>query len=271
MNRFLHLMAVFATFAPDDDKGGGAGGKKPDDKTDDEKLIRMVNAATTSQLERKLEAAVSAALAPIIEKISALESGGKKPDDKTDDDSESPAMKKLLAEMESLKAQNLAKDTAAAATVKKHREEQLVAQIREGLSKAGVKPELLEGATSVVRGKMKIDEGTGEVSYTKQNAGWTDSLDVTGGLKDWCETDAGKAHMAPLTTGGAGTKPIGGGRTTATLNPATLPDDPKARAQIVKAHKLAVAKEQLRHHTSELMAGGRVQIAGTLPTTGGGE
>ena len=71
MNRFLHLMAVFATFAPDDDKGGGAGGKKPDDKTDDEKLIRMVNAATTSQLERKLEAAVSAALAPIIEKISA--------------------------------------------------------------------------------------------------------------------------------------------------------------------------------------------------------
>lgn len=250
-----------ANLAPDD---GGKGGDDGKDKEDpEERMIRMVNAAVSSQIGRKLESAVSSAvesaIAPVLAKLT------KEPDDKGGKDkSADPAMASMQAQIEALTNQIAEKDSTAAAATKQHREEQLVAQIRESLTQSGVKKELMDGAVATVRTKMQINEETGAVTYRKQNQGWHEDISIEAGLKDWTDSDTGKAHLAPVQAGGAGTSPQTGGGAGGlpALNPATLPQDPEARSRVVKAHKIAKAKQDLRHHTTELMSGGRISLSG---------
>lgn len=273
MNRFRNLMAIFATFAPDGVKGGGGDDKSKGGGTTDDlesKLLRMVNAAVTSQLGRKLDPGLADSIAALTAKVEALSLAPKIDDKSKDKGGTSPELAALQAQVEALTNQIAEKDSSAKETTKKHQEEQLVAQIRENLTQAGVKKELMDGAVATVRAKMTINEETGGVTYRRQNDGWHEDITPEAGLKAWTDSDTGKAHLAPVQAGGAGTTPPGGGRPGAVLNPASLPTDPAARAQAIKAHKIAVAKQSLRKHTATLMGGGRVQLSGGLPEGGEG-
>lgn len=265
MNRFRHLMAIFATF--EGDGAGGGGGAKPPDKTKEleETVLKMVNAAVTSQLSRKLEATVATALETALTPILARLETTPKPPEPNPGPTADPAMAALQAQVEALTNQINEKDATSAANTEKHREEQLVAQIREGLSQGGVRKELLDGAVATVRSKILIDKETGAVTYQNQKEGWVEPLTLDKGLKTWGESTTGKAHMAPVAGGGAGTAPVGGGITPLTLNPATLPQDPKARQAAIKAHKVAAAKVSLRQNAAELIGGGKIQLSGQIP------
>lgn len=272
MNRFRNLMAIFATFEGDGGKGGGGKAQTEEEKEAamEARLIRMVNAAVTSQMSRKKpDAGITEALEALAAKVDAIVSA--KPEDKGDKGGPNPEIAALEAKITALTNQIAEKDSTSEADTKKHREEQLVAKIREGLGQAGVKKELLDGAVGVVRGKMTIDPKTGVVTYKKQNKGWHEDITVEAGLKDWAESDTGKAHLAPVEAGGAGTvTPAGGGGRApiAALNPATLPTDPTARAAAVKAHKISQAKQDLRHHSAALIGGGRISLGGPAPGEG---
>ena len=260
MNRNRHLAAIFGHFAlraPDDGKGGGGGeGTSAEDELD-AKIIRIVNSAVSSQVGRKLDAA----LTPLMEKIEAI---GKpptpdpKPNPKGGEDSDIAALKNQVA---ALTAQITEKDQESQSNAAKAAEATLMAQIREGLSGAKVRPELIDGAAAILRSKMTVAED-GTATYRKDNKGWHEDIPVEGGIKTWLDTDQGKAHLAPVDTGGSGTR--GGIRSAPTLNPATLPTDPEERAKVVKRHKVQKAKESLRHNVKELLSGGRVSL-----TTGG--
>lgn len=261
MNPLFNRMISFFALYEGDGAGAGGGAAKTDDEKLEEKVLRMVNAAVTSQLSRKLEssvtAAVTAAITPVLDQLKTPPAGKPKENPQAD-----PAVAELQAQVAALTNQISEKDSTAAASTKKHREEQLVAEIREGLSKAGVKPELLDGAALTLRAKMTIDEKTGKASYRKQHSGWHEDLDPQAGLKDWTGTDTGKAHMAPVAGGGAGTVTPGAGSGRA-LNPATLPQDPAQRAKVIKAHKIANARKSLRENAVAMVGGGRIQLGGS--------
>lgn len=268
MNRNKHLAAIFGHFAlraPDDGGGGGGGGggTPPAGGGDEleDKILRMVNAAVTSQVGRKLDTAITAAVAPLLEKLESLSSGGGNNDKGKKKDDSDPEIAELRNQIAALTAQNAEKDQMSAKAAKEAQEATLMAQIREGLTTAKVRPELIEGAAAILRGKMKIGED-GTATYRKDNKGWHEDLPPEEGIKTWLDTDQGKAHLAPVETGGSGQR--GGVRTAATLNPATLPTDPAERAKAIKRHKVQKAKESLRNHTKELLSGGRVAL-----TTGG--
>jgi hypothetical protein len=264
MNR-RNLPATFADFAnrgPNDDKGtpspGGGGGDGGG--FDEDKLNRVINAAVSSQLGRRLESA----LAPLAEQIAGLASAQAKPEAKPEakPSAESGDIAELRETVANLTKAIAAKDQAAEEKDRQHREDQLISQIRDGLVQSGVKKELLPGAVATFRSKLKVDEN-GKPTYIKRDNGYDEHLDLSGGLKDWTESDTGKAHLAPVQSGGAGTSvPNAGVRNATVINPATLPQDPEARAKVLKNHRIAEAKKDLRKNVGELMGGGRIRLSG---------
>lgn len=264
----------------DNDEGGGAIGALSDEARTE--IGQLVNAAVSSQLQRKLPNAIKASLdeglAPIMAKLN--EGGGSRrraadddQEDPDDDLEEQPTKGKRgkgqRAAARDPETENMRKRLATLEEERKTEREQTRNRdrdtvLREQLTAAGVEPNRMRGAIAVLRESMKYDDKVGEWAYKAKRDGFEEDLDVETGVNEWAGTDEGKSYLAPPATtqqrGGSGTR-VGttgsGGRTGGVIGGGRPATDPKQ----AKAQGKADAVKSLNDAVGSLM-GGTIPLGG---------
>ena len=239
---------------------GGTGTPPPED--DEAKTSRMINAAVTSQLSRKLPAMVQQAVTEVVptivsqirESLQTTPPGNQGQGDKGNKpDPQVTAMQNQIKQLENQRV----------ADAMNARNSENDSQLRQALTVAGVRPELMAGALATLRGNVHTpvdDKGmpSGPSVYKAQRQGWEEEVSIEAGVKEWAATDQGKAHLAPVQVSGSGNRPGSRGGT----RPGPTPPDP-AQA---KAMKKREAGKKLMQGMAQLVAGG-----GSIALTGGGQ
>lgn len=166
---------------------------------------KLVNAAVTGTIERKLPAKLKEAITGemgslregIVEDLRKAGFGGGTPaGDKPKEPAaqgqgsptKDPEVETLRAKVKAMEDQSAAERRAAEARERDGR-------IEEGLKKIGVEPNRMRGAIAVIRESVKKTEA-GHV-YKAQRDGYEEDLPLDKGIKEWGDTDEGKAYRAP--------------------------------------------------------------------------
>lgn len=229
----------------DDNDDDGDGDEPGDDGFTDaqrESLGRIVNAAVSGQLGRKLRSSISSAVAEAMQAARAEQDqgGGRRrtrDDDDTDDDEgdddqppqQQRGKSKGKSSARDAEIEGMKRRVAQMEAERKAEREQAIARerdatLREHLTRIGVEPNRMRGALAVVGGMIKRDDKTGSFSYTAKRDGYDEDLDLDIGIKEWAGTDEGKSYLAPQGNGqqrqgsgmprlgsGGGARPNGGG------------------------------------------------------------
>lgn len=240
---------------------GGGGDPAPAFTSEQQAFIgRVVNAAVTSHIERKLnstvDAAVNRAVSPLSEKLDILVAGaGNKPNpnDGGGGQSDPAVANQLKAMQERMNAsEQRAKDLAAT-----RRKERAESKLLGALTTAGVRKELLPGASATLFSNIIIpDDDEKPAVWRAQRNGYHEDLEISAGVAEWTKTDAGKAHLAPISASGsgAGRPGVGGGP-----RPGATPTTPEQARKMRKA----AARQNLRQQIGAIVSeGGQIALTG---------
>lgn len=217
--------------APEND-GGGGGGIAPAGGTHDQALINTINAAVSSQLERRLKAAVEGL--PLQQLISqgianalptALEgvttkmtetigaqiaklgpqaggepAGGQAGAGKGGKQAvENEAIVRLQSQMDEMKTKLDDKDRQLAAQAAEQQESNTLQAARAAFAKVGVKEPMIDAVIALhrQRGTFKVDkDGPHVMSKKKTSHGeYTERLDVEKFATEWAGSDEGKHYL----------------------------------------------------------------------------
>ena len=96
----------------------------------------------------------------------------------------------------------------------------------------------------------------GQLTYVAQRNGYTEDLALGDGIKDWLQTDEGKAYLAPKDVGGTGNAP--GRVASGAPRPGARPTDPAA----ARAQEVQQARQNLRGAVAEMLTEGQIAITG---------
>jgi hypothetical protein len=247
------------------------GGTPPneDEEDDDispkhrELIVSTVNAAVTAQLGRKLSGAIADAIGPALEPITQQlsELGGKlkggapagagaapgaAPGAQQQGGGD-PAVAELTKTVADLQAKLKAKDEQAEKDKLTTSIAQRDAKLTELLTGGGVDKLRLRCAAAVVAGSL-VQQKDGSWKYKAQRDGYEELIDPDAGVKEWLESDEGKAYI-PATAaagGGSGARPKGkpnapGGR--------PMPQDPKVAKAERKANALGTLMSMVQQST----------------------
>jgi len=237
--------------------GGGGDGGGTVDQAQRDLIMRTVNAAVTSQLGRKLPEAIKEgmdiALAPLQEQLAKMAGGGgggKGKGKGAGEGSEDGEVGELRNQVKALTAQINNEKEARKVEADKHAQAQLEASLRGELSKAGVRAELLDGAVATIRSNVSVTESG--PTWRMQRQGYHEDLPLGDAIKEWIQTDTGKAHLAPANVSGSGNLPgkKGGPR------PGPTPPD----AASAKREEKTKALEKLAEQTKDLLNSGTVEL-----------
>jgi hypothetical protein len=214
-------------------KNPPAGGAPADDDEDDgdispkqrELIISTVNAAVSTHLGRKLTGAIAEAIGPALEPITAqLAELGKAKGGQQQGapggagagagagGATDPAVAAMQSELTKLQTQLKARDDEAAKAKIATAAAQRDGKLTELLTAGGVDKLRLRGAAAVVRDSLVQDPKDGSWKYRAQRDGYHEDLEVGAGIKEFLDTDEGKAYL-PATAGangGSGARPRGG-------------------------------------------------------------
>lgn len=255
----------------DDDDGGGA--VSFSDAQRDE-INKLVNAAVGSQLGRKLGPALETAMSPILEKMQAIAGGkastgdeggtgerqgpkgGKVPEGETERE------KELRLRVEELDRKSKQMDAERKTERDNARNAKRDATLREELTKNGVDPMRMKGALAVLRESTIVDEKSGDVIYKAQREGYVDDLDVAKGVKEWADSDEGKAYRTTkqpeqrrVVTGAVNVIGASGGSSGAGGKGGKGPDP-------AKVERKEAALDKLTGAVGELIGGGNINVGG---------
>lgn len=250
----------------EDDKGGkGKGGGLTDEQR--EEIGRIVNAGVTAQLSRKLPEAISAGVAPILERLDKIggkggkgtQAAGAGDDEEVDDDEAPPARKGKGGkpkETDPDVAQMRARLKAIEDERSKEREDNLISkrdsELKELLTSAKVDPMRIKGALAVVAGNLKRTKENTFV-YVAKRDGYDDDLTLAEGVAEWAKSDEGKAYLqAQQRPGGAGTSTRVGQQGTVTRGA------PQKDAAQQKADRKQAALETLQSQVGSMLDNGAV-------------
>ena len=266
MHKFSNLITPQFLMAPEGGGGGGgggtgdggtgdggAGGGGGDDLPEATRdlIMRTVNAAVSNQMGRKLPAAITEAMSPLQESISALTSqfqpqGGQQGGQGGQQGgNQSPEMAELLRKQKALEAQLEEERGARQQQETQAREQKKSSATQNALAAAGVEPLRMRGAMAEVLANVKLGED-GKPFYRDTSKGYEEDLSIQDGISRWASTDVGKSYLAPKNVQGSGSTPPGrsGGP-----KPGNRPTDPKA----AKAQRIAEARQQLRGQVREML------------------
>jgi len=239
--------------------GGGGGAPSPSAfSADQEKTIaRIVNAAVATHMERKLDSALS----PIKTTLESLgvhrtqdgaQGGGSSQSGGGDaqgqnQGGQSEEVKRLQKALDQERQIRLDNE-------KKSLEAKRDGTLKDALNSTGVEPRRIRGAMAEVMANVRQLKD-GSYVYISTAKGYDEEIPLAEGVKEWAETEVGKAYLAPKPGGGgSGTVPAHGGP-----RPGGRPVDPKQ----AKAERIAEARRQLPSLAAQLIGGGgQVQITG---------
>jgi hypothetical protein len=209
--------------------GGAPSGDDDDDDGDispkhRELIISTVNAAVSTHLGRKLTGAIAEAIGPALEPITAQlaelgklkggqqqgAAGGGAAAGAGGGGTTDPAVAAMQSELTKLQAQLKARDDEAAKSKIATAAAQRDGKLTELLTAGGVDKLRLRGAAAVVRDSL-VQDKDGSWKYRAQRDGYHEDLEVGAGIKEFLETDEGKAYL-PATAGangGSGARPKG--------------------------------------------------------------
>ena len=228
--------------------GGGGGGNALE-----QQIAQAVNAAVTAQLSRKLGPALAAALGPIQEQIQALTPAPAPDTPDTGNAGDPGASDELANQVRALRQQVKAEQDARKREAERHRDAQASARLRDALTAAGVRKELLPGAVATLRDRL-VARNDGTLVWRATRQGYHEDLEVEAGIAEWATTDIGKAHLAPADVRGSGQ-----GRPGANGGPRPGPMPPDSRT--AKRQRRQEARKQLFQQFGQMVAGGgRVAI-----------
>lgn len=199
----------------------------PLDDKDLEQIAKLIAAAQTKAAEeadKRLEAtigkAIKAAGVETTKQLEALKAETEKrfgeipkpadpPDpkagDKPGDIENSPAFKKLQAEVEASKKQAAEQAKRAEQAEAKRSAELLTNATRDALIASGADPKRVHLALPVLQasGRIKLDDKGAPVMVFQRN-GYEEALPVGDGAKEWLGTDDGKVFVPPSGKQGTG-------------------------------------------------------------------
>lgn len=266
----------------EDEEEGGSRSEEISDGLRAE-IVRLVNGAVGTHIQRRLPSLLDSALAKPLGEIRAmLEQGGQRREEQPDDEEERPRPRRARgAAREEQPDERPARGTARETdpevvkmrkqldklTQEREQERQQTrntardASLRELLTAAGVDKNRMRGAIAVLRESTKYDDKANEWTFVRRGEGGDEELDLDTGVKDWASTDEGKSYLAPAQAGaggargpqlrsGAGTRP---GATPARAGA------PVADAKAAKAQARAAAVQSLVGAIGEL-GGGNIPV-----------
>lgn len=211
----------------EDDKPGGGDDKDKKKKTIDDdtrkEIVDLIHSTFTEREKRdakkrgkEMEDAITKALAPVLEKLSANpdpgddgDKGDKKPPTKKPDNSNLPPevqaiLAKQAKEIEALKTQNeqTKAEKDAERTARKRNEE--VQNLTEELQ-GKVRPNTLKGLLSYLRAERVVRDEEDETKILWKGDKEGELLPLKDGIASWLKGDEGKEYVAARDAGGGGT------------------------------------------------------------------
>lgn len=179
----------------------------------EQRVSEMINAAMTGRLKRfgeeitgSVKSMLAESLTPLQEQLGALKQPPQGPQKGGEGGQPDPRVVELENQLKAMQAKQKEREEAAARQAKELEEREIASALREGLTKAGVRAELLDGALAVVRQRVKRT-AEGHVVVTAQREGYTEDLPLDKALGEWANSDVGKHYLPPKQTGGTGTRP----------------------------------------------------------------